>query len=235
MKMMPPKLTVEMRDAMAKAAREYAERTGGNSLDAMYEAAFYEAPAVPANAAQALPTIVSQTVLDALRFYAHGHHYNIDDDHQQFDTVSGEPPNWLHSERDDDCTMIEDGSIARAALCGGVLGWEEPTQPVEGEALRAAPVAHAAAAPSDIRFTHPGCECCACPPGVCQSEGVLPDEGAAWDSTRHSLAVAISAFVKRPAGNRGLDAAVQMLDAITEPGSPLAWLRVPAPQGGNNA
>lgn len=140
MKMMPPKLTVEMRDAMAKAARAYAERAGGDSLDAMYEAAFYWAPTVPADAAS-----------------------------------------------------------------------------------------------SDIRFTHPGCECCASPPGVCQSEGVLPDEGAAWDSTRHSLAVAISAFVKCHAGNRGLDAAVQMLDAITEPGSPLAWLRVPAPQGGNNA
>ncbi|MBW5284196.1 hypothetical protein [Burkholderia gladioli] len=140
MKMMPNKLTVDMRDAMAKAARENAERAVGDSLDAMYEAALHWAPTVPADAA-----------------------------------------------------------------------------------------------PSDIRFTRPRCECRACPPGVCQSEGVLPDEGAAWDSTRHSLAVAISAFVKRPAGNRGLDAAVQMLDAITEPGLPLAWLRVPVPQGGNNA
>jgi hypothetical protein len=99
--------------------------------------------------AQAVP----QAVLDALRFYAHGHHYNIDADHQQFDTVSGEPPNWLHSERDDDCTMIEDGSIARAALCGGVLGWEEPTEPVAGEVLRAAPVAPAAAAQPDERMS----------------------------------------------------------------------------------
>jgi hypothetical protein len=79
-----------------------------------------------------------QSVLDALRFYAHGHHYNIDSDHQQFDTVSGEPQNWLFSERDDDCTMIEDGSIARAALCGGGQGFEEPTTPVEGEIFRAA-------------------------------------------------------------------------------------------------
>ncbi|WP_175795945.1 hypothetical protein [Burkholderia anthina] len=103
----------------------------------------------PSDAAGA-PT-VPQAVLDALRFYAHGHHYNIDDDHQSFDTVSGEPPNWLHSERDDDCTMIEDGSIARAALCGSIQGFEEPTEPVEGEVLRAAPVAPAAAAPSGER------------------------------------------------------------------------------------
>lgn len=97
------------------------------------------APQAAGDAAQA--AVVPQAVLDALRFYAHGHHYNIDDDHQQFDTVSGEPPNWLHSEREDDCTMIEDGSIARAALCGGVLGFEEPTHPVDGEVLIAAPVA----------------------------------------------------------------------------------------------
>ncbi|TDV04641.1 hypothetical protein [Paraburkholderia caballeronis] len=91
-----------------------------------------------AEATQAVAA-VPQSVIDALRFYAHGHHYNIDDDHQQFDTISGEPPNWLHSERDDDCTMIEDGSIARAALCGDLLGWEEPTEPVEGEVLAAVP------------------------------------------------------------------------------------------------
>ncbi|MBB2928349.1 hypothetical protein [Paraburkholderia silvatlantica] len=93
---------------------------------------------------------VPQAVLDALRFYAHGHHYTIDEDHQQFDTVSGEPQNWLCSERDDDCTMIEDGSIARSALCGGILGFEEGTVPLDGEVLLAAPtptVDPAAAAP----------------------------------------------------------------------------------------
>ncbi|WP_231892080.1 hypothetical protein [Burkholderia sp. MSMB1589WGS] len=74
-----------------------------------------------------------QPVLDALRFYANGHHFYIDRDHQDFDTVSGEPVNWLYSERDDDITMIEDGSIAKAALCGGVLGSEEPEKPLEGE------------------------------------------------------------------------------------------------------
>jgi hypothetical protein len=96
---------------------------------------------------------VPQAVLDALRFYAHGHHYNIDDDHQQFDTVSGEPQNWLFSERDDDCTMIEDGSIARAALCGGIQGFEEPLEPLKGEVLHAAPtptVSADAAAPRHL-------------------------------------------------------------------------------------
>jgi hypothetical protein len=82
---------------------------------------------------EAVRATLPQPVIDALRFYAHGHHYNIDDDHQQFDTVSGEPQNWLFSERDDDCTMIEDGSIAKAVLLGGLLGFEEPTEPLEGE------------------------------------------------------------------------------------------------------
>ena len=92
---------------------------------------------------------VPQSVIDALRFYAHGHHYNIDENHQQFDTVSGEPVNWLHSERDDDCTMIEDGGIAKAALCGGIQGFEEPTEPIEGEVLLAAPAAPAVAEAKD--------------------------------------------------------------------------------------
>ncbi|MDW9253148.1 hypothetical protein C7S16_6604 [Burkholderia thailandensis] len=81
---------------------------------------------------------IPQSVINALRFYANGHHFNIDEDHQQFDTVSGEPQNWLCSERDDDCTMIEDGSIAKAALCGGVLGFEESEKPIEGEVFTAA-------------------------------------------------------------------------------------------------
>jgi Lar family restriction alleviation protein len=89
------------------------------------------------------PATVPQAVIDALRFYAHGHHYNIDDDHQQFDTVSGEPQNWLFSERDDDCTMIEDGSIAKAALCGVLQGFEEPPEPIEGEVIIATPIEQA--------------------------------------------------------------------------------------------
>ncbi|KWC56526.1 hypothetical protein WL53_16260 [Burkholderia ubonensis] len=84
-------------------------------------------------AAAALP----QSVLDALRFYANGSHFNIDNDHQDFDTVSGEPVNWLYSTRDDDTTMIEDGSIAKAALCGKPLAFEDPETPVEGEVFGA--------------------------------------------------------------------------------------------------
>ncbi|WP_175836996.1 hypothetical protein [Burkholderia anthina] len=91
-----------------------------------------------ASAQAAEPAALPQAVLDALRFYANGHHFNIDEDHQQFDTVSGEPTNWLFSERDDDCSMIEDGSIARAALCGGQLGFEDPETPIEGEVFAAA-------------------------------------------------------------------------------------------------
>lgn len=51
------------------------------------------------------------------------------------------------------------------------------------------------------------------------------NESVAWENARHSLAVAICSFVTRPDNNRGLNAAAQMLDVITEPGSPLAWLR----------
>ncbi|KVR27806.1 hypothetical protein WK15_11605 [Burkholderia ubonensis] len=99
------------------------------------EPRYARAAASPAAEAVAIP----QPVLDALRFYANGHHFNIDTDHQQFDTVSGEPTNWLFSERDGDCTMIEDGSIAKAALCGGLLGFKEPEKPIEGEVFTAAP------------------------------------------------------------------------------------------------
>ncbi|CPG63269.1 gp38 [Burkholderia pseudomallei] len=96
------------------------------------------ARAASANDTGAEAVAIPQSVINALRFYANGHHFNIDEDHQQFDTVSGEPQNWLCSERDDDCTMIEDGSIAKAALCGGVLGFEESEKPIEGEVFTAA-------------------------------------------------------------------------------------------------
>ncbi|NGO94399.1 hypothetical protein BJL96_12175 [Burkholderia cenocepacia] len=43
-KAMPPSATAAMRMAMAKAAAEYMQRTGGNSPDAIYEAAFAAAP-----------------------------------------------------------------------------------------------------------------------------------------------------------------------------------------------
>ncbi|MBR8509620.1 hypothetical protein [Burkholderia cenocepacia] len=97
--------------------------------------------------AVAVAVALPQPVLDALRFYANGHHYTIDDDHQQFDTVSGEPQNWLCSERDDDCTMIEDGSIAKAALQGRPLGFEEAVPAVEGETYAAPPSPAPASAP----------------------------------------------------------------------------------------
>ncbi|MFM0044060.1 hypothetical protein [Paraburkholderia sediminicola] len=92
----------------------------------------------------AVAQMLPQSVLDALRFYAHGHHFNIDDDHQQFDTVSGEPQNWLMSEQENDCTMIEDGSIAKAVLLGGLPGFEEPTEPLDGEVFAASPAATSA-------------------------------------------------------------------------------------------
>ena len=100
------------------------------------------APVAVGDAKPALP----QVVLDALRFYANGEHYVIDDDKQSFDTVSGEPQNWLMSERDDDITMFEDGSIARAALTGKEAGFEEPSVPIEGEVFATALASQAAPA-----------------------------------------------------------------------------------------
>ncbi|MDN7900134.1 hypothetical protein [Burkholderia cepacia] len=50
------------------------------------------------------------------------------------------------------------------------------------------------------------------------------DKRATWDDTRHSLAVAMCGFATR-LGSRDLDAAISVLDAITEAGSPLSWLR----------
>jgi hypothetical protein len=54
-------------------------------------------------------------------------------------------------------------------------------------------------------------------------------EPTEWSRTRSHLATTMAAFGTRPDGKRGMDAAVQALDAITEPGSPLSWLRNPAP------
>lgn len=81
-------------------------------------------------------------VIQALRFYANGDHLIIDEQ-QDFDTCSGEPQNWLMSQKDDDTTMLEDGTIARVALLGGGLDWkdgDEDTQskPIPGEAYTAA-------------------------------------------------------------------------------------------------
>ena len=47
-KLLPPTLTSEMKDAIVASAREHMDRTGGNSPDAMYEAAFEAAPQLAA-------------------------------------------------------------------------------------------------------------------------------------------------------------------------------------------
>ncbi|HEM8998856.1 TPA: hypothetical protein U2T46_000891 [Burkholderia cenocepacia] len=129
--------------------KQQALRDGGASSSSVRPYAHALGRIAPAQAAK--PVAIPQPVLDALRFYANGHHFSIDDDHQQFDTVSGEPQNWLCSERDDDCTMIEDGSIAKAALRGQPLGFEEPVSAIEGEAFAAPPPpAPASAQPAEL-------------------------------------------------------------------------------------
>ncbi|MCA7953900.1 hypothetical protein LGM43_26885 [Burkholderia seminalis] len=50
------------------------------------------------------------------------------------------------------------------------------------------------------------------------------DERVAWGNARESLAVAMAGFASR-SGNRDFNAALTVLDAITEPGLPLSWLR----------
>jgi hypothetical protein len=88
------------------------------------------------------------------------------------------------------------------------------------------PAAVRVCAISDVQCSHN------CGTGVCkrEREARYPVEQheaapATWDKLHHSLAVAMCGFAGRPEGRRDLDAAVHALDAITEPGSPLAWLR----------
>lgn len=50
------------------------------------------------------------------------------------------------------------------------------------------------------------------------------DERVAWGNARESLAVAMAGFASR-SGTRDFNAALTVLDAITEPGLPLSWLR----------
>lgn len=95
--------------------------------------------ALEADIAQAVEP-VGQSIITALRFYANSEHYMLDDD-DDFDTVSGEPENWLCSGRDESSTMIEDGTIARRALRGEPIQWidgdEDGTpKPIEGEATQ---------------------------------------------------------------------------------------------------
>jgi hypothetical protein len=60
-------------------------------------------------------------------------------------------------------------------------------------------------------------------------------EPTEWSRTRSNLATTMCAFGTRPDGKRGMDAAAQALDAITEPGSPLSWLRNAVPLTANQA
>jgi len=67
----------------------------------------------------------------ALRFYARGEHYNLDES-EEFDTVSGGPQNWWCSGRYESATMIEDGTVAKFALMGQPANWidgDEDTTP----------------------------------------------------------------------------------------------------------
>lgn len=74
----------------------------------------------------------------ALRFYAHGYHFALDEG-EEFDTVGGEPQNWLCSGREDSSTMIEDGTVAARALQGVPADWADgggedcTPQPIDGE------------------------------------------------------------------------------------------------------
>ncbi len=72
-----------------------------------------------------------------LRFYARGQHLSLDDE-EDFDTVSGEPENWLCSGVENSATMVEDGGVARFTLQGKLLQWhdggeDETPQPIDGE------------------------------------------------------------------------------------------------------
>lgn len=73
----------------------------------------------------------------ALRFYAGAEHLNLDEN-EDFDSVSGEPENWLASGVDDSTTMVENGGVARMALKGIAGDWlcdgEDCTpKPIDGE------------------------------------------------------------------------------------------------------
>lgn len=82
------------------------------------------------------------TLRTALRFYARGKHYHLDES-EEFDTVSGEPPNWLMSGREDSATMVENGQVAKFALEGVAVNWidgddGETPQPLDTEVSCAA-------------------------------------------------------------------------------------------------
>ncbi|WP_454731449.1 MULTISPECIES: hypothetical protein [Cupriavidus] len=92
---------------------------------------------------QAAPVALPFAVLDALRFYANGLHFNIND-RDAWDTVSGEPQNYWCDEAG--ISTVEDGSIAKAALQGVAFTDGEDADPIDGEVYTAAPAPSASPA-----------------------------------------------------------------------------------------
>jgi len=142
-----PEGTVEIDCGPAPGGGREVTYADGYSADQMRD---YACAALAATSAPAAP----EGLLTALRFYARGEHFHISNspDDPGFESVSGEPENWLCSNRDDDETMIEDGTIALKALRGAELNWRDgdddhTPQPVEGEAFAVAS-ALATSAPS---------------------------------------------------------------------------------------
>lgn len=111
----------------------------------MYMEAAAELERLRADLARAEADAASLRV--GLRFYGRAQHYVLDDS-EEFDTVSGEPQNWLFSGREDSATMVEDGSIARRVLRGEVVDWGEdgPPEQVAGEGAAIAAQGFTAAA-----------------------------------------------------------------------------------------
>lgn len=73
---------------------------------------------------------------EALRFYANGDHWIAEGGvPMKWDTCSGEPQNWYWRENEnDDAEGIEDGEIAKMALLGKNIDWEdEPPKYIKGE------------------------------------------------------------------------------------------------------
>jgi hypothetical protein len=72
----------------------------------------------------------------ALRFYAHGLHWECEGRaRSKWDTASGEPQNWHYRENEYEAAEgIEDGRIAKMALLGQEIDWEGEEPPyIEGE------------------------------------------------------------------------------------------------------
>lgn len=99
----------------------------------IYRAMLAAAPQAPAGGWQQEIALLRT----ALRFYARGQHYHLDE-REEFDTVSGEPQNWLCSGLEESATMVEDGRVALFALQGIDSNWRDGDDdntplPVEGE------------------------------------------------------------------------------------------------------